>query len=104
MIGKPCYVADFETITRDGQEVVWLYDVCNIVNNTHHTGYSMQEFIEFINSLNHGSAIYFHNLKFDGSFIVDYLIKNGYEYNNVEIKKLKKFQFNTLVTEFRAFF
>lgn len=104
MLNKPSYVADFETITRDGQEVVWLFDLCNIVNNAHHTGYSMHDFIEFINSLNHASAIYFHNLKFDGSFIVDYLIKNGYEFCNVETKKLKKFQFNVLVTEFGAFF
>ena len=62
MINKPSYVADFETITRDGEEVVWLFDLCNIVNNAHQTGYSMHEFIEFIDTLSHGSEIYFHNL------------------------------------------
>lgn len=104
MLTKPTYVADFETITRDGIEVVWLYDICNLSNLSHITGTSMEQFLEYIDNLNFGSTIYFHNLKFDGSFIIDYMLKNGYELCKKETKCLRKHQFTLLVTEFGQFF
>ena len=48
VLDKPCYVADFETITRDGVECVWLYDICNINTLGHEIGVSMSQFIDYI--------------------------------------------------------
>lgn len=104
LLNKPTFVADFETITRDGVEVVWLYDICNVNTLEHEIGTSMEQFIDKIDNMEYSTRIYFHNLKFDGSFIVDYMLKNGYDMVNLETKRLKKFQFNILVTEFGQFF
>lgn len=103
MITKPSYVADFETITRNGKECVWLFDICNIVTLTHNHAHDIIDFMEIIDNMKTGSTIYFHNLKFDGSFLIDYMIKNGYEFKNVTSNKLKKYQFNVLMTEFGSF-
>ena len=104
VLEKPTFVADFETITREGVECVWLYDICNINTLGHEIGTSMEQFIDYIENLDFSTRIYFHNLKFDGSFIVDYMLKNGYDMSNVETKRLKKYHFNILVTEFGQFF
>lgn len=79
------FVADFETTSesfyeRYGYTKVWLYSICDsnamIVND----GDSIEAFIDFVKRNLCGKAIYFHNLKFDGSFIIDYLMKQGYQY------------------------
>lgn len=103
-LDKVCYTADFETTTRNGVCNVWLWDVCNIVNKTHTTGRTLEEFFDFINNLNFTSDIYFHNLKFDCSFIVDFFLKNGFEYKNSKTQFLRKNQFNLVVTEMGHFF
>lgn len=103
MLIKPCYVCDFETITRNGIECVWLFDFCNVATLEHITGKNLDEFLEIIDNLKTGSTIYFHNLKFDASFLIDYMLKCGYEISENKSNKLKKYQFNLLVTEFGAF-
>lgn len=104
MITKPSYVADFETITRDGKECVWLYDVCNLNNLEHNIGTNIEDFINFIDNLEYASRVYFHNLKFDGSFLIDYFLKNGYELIKDDNRRIKKNTFTLLVTEFGQFF
>lgn len=103
-LDKVCYTADFETITRNGVCNVWLWDVCHIVNKKHTTGRTLSEFFDYINNLSYTSEIYFHNLKFDGSFIVDFFLKNGFEYKNSKTQFLRKNQFNLVVTESGQFF
>lgn len=104
MLTKPSYVADFETITRDGKECVWLYDICNLNNLEHRVGTKIEDFINFIDNLEYASRVYFHNLKFDGSFLIDYFLKNGYELTKSDNRRIKKNTFTLLVTEFGQFF
>lgn len=104
MITKPSYVADFETITRDGKEFVWLFDICNLNNLEHRVGTNIEDFIKFIDNLEYASRVYFHNLKFDGSFLIDYFLKNGYELSKDDNRRIKKNTFTLLVTEFGQFF
>ena len=104
MLTKPSYVADFETITRDGKECVWLYDICNLNNLEHCVGTKIEDFINFIDNLEYASRVYFHNLKFDGSFLIDYFLKNGYELTKEDNRSIKKNTFTLLVTEFGQFF
>lgn len=79
---KNYYVADFETTVLENSEEqthteVWcsaitkLYDTSEYVkidNNIH-------DFMNYVLALKNNSIIYFHNLKFDGTFILDYIIK-----------------------------
>lgn len=105
------YVADFETTCSDfdiamGQTRVWLFDICEIEYLTHLTGYSIDEFIKVIKSLA-PCQIYFHNLKFDGSFLISYFLENGFTHvvNNSNRKQsLRARQFSTLITELGAFY
>lgn len=57
---------------------VWAWGVQNIHDlEQYDTGTDIESFIEFI--LRSPSITYFHNLAFDGVFILDYLLKAGYE-------------------------
>ena len=72
------YIADFETIERNGKECIWLWDVCMGAN--HRWGYDIESFIEWLDTLTGNVNIKFHNLKFDGCFIIDWLLSNGYTF------------------------
>jgi hypothetical protein len=43
-------------------------------------GNNLDEFMEWVSTIN--SDLYFHNLRFDGEFIVNYLLKHGFEHND----------------------
>lgn len=80
------YVADFETTGVDfynqyGYTKVWLYAICDSDANIIFKGSSIEEFMVDLHKLT-GSIVYFHNLKFDGTFILDYMLNNGYLYDD----------------------
>lgn len=105
IFNKLKFVADFETTTRDEREDVWLWSVYHIKTRTFFDGTNMEEFVNFVNNINVSADIYFHNLKFDGSFIINYMLQNGCKLNqNDNIKKINKGQFSTLITEMGQFF
>ncbi|MBO7692507.1 MAG: hypothetical protein J6T10_07750 [Methanobrevibacter sp.] len=82
---NPIYCADFETTSYqqymvEGQTRVYLWKLMGVDNFIDQLGIDMESFINFIKSL--GSCdIYFHNLSFDGEFILWYLLENGYYYD-----------------------
>ena len=81
------YTADFETTTNKDDLRVWAWGVCNI-NNFDDFQYdnNIESFIEWL--YNHDKCnVYFHNLKFDGEFIISWLLKNGYKYNDNLVSK-----------------
>ena len=81
------YTADFETTTDKDDLRVWAWGVCNI-NNYDDFIYdnNIDSFIEWLK--NHSNAnIYFHNLRFDGEFIISWLLKNGFKYNDKLVSK-----------------
>lgn len=76
------YVADFETTGKrfyeeHGYVKVWLYAVSDSEGNIVNYGENIEDFLQWC-SKNHGALIYFHNLKFDGTFIISYLLYNGF--------------------------
>lgn len=75
------YSCDFETTTDLEDCRVWAYGYMEIGNiSNYKIGNSMEEFMDFCKkSL---ADLYFHNLKFDGAFIVNWLLKNGFKYSN----------------------
>ena len=96
------YVADFETTgnnfyIENGYTKVWLYAICDSNSNIVNYGYSIEEFFKWLHD-NPNNLIYFHNLKFDGSFILNYLLNNNYEYKP-DLKLRDKKGFTTLIGE-----
>ncbi len=81
------YTADFETTTDKNDLRIWAWGVCNIDDfNDFQYGNTMETFIEFL-SKHRGCNIYFHNLRFDGEFLISWLLKNGFKYNDDLVSK-----------------
>ena len=68
------FTADFETCTwLEDETYVWAWALCEIGGKFETiVGTNIESFFEEIDSLNN-PQIYFHNLKFDGSFLISYL-------------------------------
>lgn len=98
------YVADFETcVWLEDETYVWAYAICEIGNEDNIIiGNSLNEFMEFCKNSNN-STIYFHNLKFDGSFILNWCLENKYEYIK-DKKEAKSKTFTTLISDTGMFY
>lgn len=99
------YSADFETITVEPTRV-WLWgllDISDPENNGLEYGIDIESFIERCQE--HNSLMQFFNLKFDGHFIVDWLLKNGYKHVETERNRgLGKGEFSTLISDMNKFY
>lgn len=71
-------VADFET-TKDAR--VWFWDMCYINDYRHESGVSIASFLSNIlyNKFSCINYVYFHNLGFDGEFIISVLLSVGFK-------------------------
>lgn len=81
------YSCDFETTTDPNDCRVWAWVAIDI-DNQHERFYgnSITSFFEWVFGLKN-SVAYFHNLKFDGEFILHYLLSMGLR----STKKLKTY-------------
>lgn len=74
------FTADFETTTQEEDCRVWAYALCEIGNVDNFIyGNNIEDFIKWCSNKNQNYQLYFHNLKFDGEYIFNYLLNNGYE-------------------------
>lgn len=76
------FIADFETTVYDGQEYteVWAAALVEMGTEDVHIFHAIEEFYDAIKKIPGNTVVYFHNLKFDGAFILDYLIRvKGYK-------------------------
>lgn len=71
------YMADFETTVYEGQEYteVWAAGICEFYTENAQIFNSLESFFDFIRTLPGNLCIFFHNLKFDGSFWLPFLIQ-----------------------------
>ena len=102
------YSADFETIVNDknGEKTnatrVWAYAIIEVGNDKNfYYGNNIDDFMKFCEE-HTDSTFYFHNLKFDGEFILYWLFTHGFEWTDAN--KLKSKQFKTLISEMGAFY
>lgn len=81
-------VADFETSVYEGQDhtEVWAAACVELFTDEAHIFHSIEEQYEYLLSLNSNLIVYYHNLKFDGSFWLDYFL-NTLEYKQAFHKK-----------------
>lgn len=101
---KHKFTADFETSTAAwgvDKARVWLWDICNVSNLKHTQGIDIKSFIDKILSI--GKAGYesiiiaFHNLAYDGNYLLYHLIEQGYTAAPADPSPQ---QFATLITHY----
>lgn len=98
------FTADFETCTwLENETYVWAWAICEIGNEDNiKIGNDIDSFMKYV-EYESNSTYYFHNLKFDGEFIIHYLLTHGYTY--VKNRKERKDKtFTTLISDMGMFY
>lgn len=93
------FVADFETTTREQDCRVWAYALCEVGKTDNVIiGTTIEDFMKWCERERQNHKIFFHNLKFDGQFIMDYLFHHGFIHTTDPMDK-KTQTFNTLISD-----
>lgn len=75
------YSCDFETTTKLEDCRVWAYGYMELYNQKNFKiGNSLDEFMIWVKKSQ--ADLYFHNLRFDGEFIVNWLLKKGFKHED----------------------
>ena len=103
-------VADFETtvwtkemcekrgVCEQTDTEVWSAAYARLYSEEVGVFHSIEDFIDFIFSLKSNVICWFHNLRFDGSFIIDYILRNGWKYNNAKPREMLSKEFKALIS------
>ena len=95
---KKILTADFETTTDVNDCRVWAWGVSEVGNPDYfHYGNCIETFFLYLKK-SYNSTFYFHNLKFDGEFIISYLFKNGFTHVKDRKDEATK-TFTTLISD-----
>lgn len=105
------YVCDFETragrnALKERKTWVWAWAATSIFDfEKVEIGTSISWWFEWLKSIGN-AVVYFHNLKFDGFFILYFLMRNGYEFTNNQkaVREGKRQLFTFMVSEQRTFY
>lgn len=95
------YTADFETNTHPDHCRVWAWGLCEINEDFQKAcGNSIETFMIYAEELSFvkSPTFWFHNLKFDGEFIINYLFREGYDYIKGKTKPYSK-SFSTVISD-----
>lgn len=97
------FTADFETTTKEEDCRVWAWATCEIGNTKNFVhGTTIDSFFRFLENSNN-STFYFHNLKFDGEFIMVYLFEHGFKHVIDRKEEVTK-TFTTLISDKGQFY
>lgn len=92
--------ADFETTTNPLDCRVWSWGSMAVDDYSDYViGIGVGSYVAYM--LSAPSVTYFHNLAFDGSFILDYILKNGYTW---VARNPGKGQFSTVISNMNKFY
>lgn len=93
------FVADFETIVDENDCRIWAYAVVELENTDNIVyGTNLDQFFEWCKKNAINSRVFFHNLKFDGSFLLDWLLNNGFTWVKDKSDR-KENTFMTLISD-----
>lgn len=105
---KKYYVADFETTVYDGQEDTEVWSACwdkLFTQDSIDMRGNIHEFIESLIQERENLIVYFHNLKFDGNFIIYYLLTHSYKFDNKKnMGEMSANTFKTLISDQNRFY
>lgn len=98
-MATPKYSCDFETTTDPEDCRVWAWIATNIESECEEVGTSITSFLWWATFAKR--VLYFHNLKFDGEFIVYELLRQGYKHIKTRTPKdqLPRKSFATLISD-----
>lgn len=93
------FIADFETTTNVEESHVWAYAICEVGNSEDVIiGTTIDEFMKWCFNQKDNPKVLFHNLKFDGQFIMHWLFHNNFVHTT-DSKSKKSNTFNTLISD-----
>jgi hypothetical protein len=98
------FCADFETITAADDCRVWAWGFTQVQTPEYEhveIGVDIDSFMERVSQQN--GTCYFHNLKFDGMFMLDWLFNHGFEHVTDDVIFEEKC-FKTLISDMGKFF
>ena len=99
-----CWAADFETTTNENDCRVWAWAICNVDDyKDFRYGNSIEGLLDFCSNPKTNYKLWFHNLKFDGVYIIDYLLKHDFQWISDRKDKCDK-SFTTLITDMGQFY
>lgn len=86
------FACDFETTVYDSQEFTEVWSAASVELYTEDVRVQgcIDDFFKYLFSLDSNLVCYFHNLKFDGNFIIPYLIKKNFKQAIVDDKLQSK--------------
>lgn len=102
-------VADFETTVYNGQTFTECWSCASAFLNDNTDNVEIQgnltDFMRYLFSFRLPIRLWFHNLKFDGTFIIDWLLRHGYRFQVPDNrKKLPTKTFTALISSKRRFY
>lgn len=93
------YAADFETTTEPDDCRVWAWGIAQVgFKDTFCYGNDIESFFEYL-SKRPSCRVYFHNLAFDGSFIFDYILNNGWVFVEDRCDLKKQHTFSAVISD-----
>lgn len=98
------WVGDFETTTAirkriDGTSHVWACGLCEVGNPDNVVILrTLDEFLKWCEEQKTNDKVYFHNLRFDGNFIIQRLLQIGYKFASKPQEKETR-SFTTLISD-----
>lgn len=97
------FTADFETATWiDDETWVWAWATCDIDNENVKIGTTIDSFINFC-KYEKNATFYFHNLKFDGEFIIHWALSHGFKHVTKK-EDIESNTFTTLISDLGQFY
>jgi len=101
---KTIYVADFETTTEPSDCRVWAWGMVDIEKSRSAWHVEIgQDIGSFMGRLQkEDSIVYFHNLKFDGAFLLDYLLRKKYRY--IEDGRPRHGEFTSIISSMNQWY
>ncbi len=98
------FTADFETVTwLENETYVWAWAVCEIGNEESIViGNEIDSFIDYC-KLQKNSVFYFHNLKFDGEFLIYWAEKHGFRHVEKR-EEIENMTYTTLISDMGQFY
>ena len=101
---KHIYACDFETTVYEGQTntEVWSSALVQLGTEYVIVHHSLDETVQYFADRvapNNEYILYYHNLKFDGSFWLDWLLKHDYKFHVDKKSKLEPKEFRCVISD-----
>lgn len=91
---KRIWAADLETTTEtdwreEGEVRCYLWHARRLFSEEEASGTNIESLLDFLH--HQADTVWFHNVKFDGSFILDAILRNGWKYGGVQERKQPRY-------------